>query len=112
MNRVHTFTPEKNTATPLAVGDCFSHSTHHSHHPRAHRLALKTAMHWIVDAPTTDTTLPATWLTLTRNLAAYIGKHGTSWAGHWMSWPADTEQTLKFRTTSLQEHANQLRGMH
>ena len=29
-----------------------------------------------------------------------------------MSWPTDTEQTLNFCTTSLQEHANQLRGMH
>ena len=29
-----------------------------------------------------------------------------------MSWPTDTERTLKLRTTSLQEHANQLRGMH
>ena len=29
-----------------------------------------------------------------------------------MSWPTDTERTLKLRTTSLQEHTNRLRGMH
>ena len=28
-----------------------------------------------------------------------------------MSWPTDTEQTLKHRTTSLQDHANKLLGM-
>ena len=77
-DRVHTFTPETQTATPLALGDRFNHSTHRIDHPRAHWLALKTAMHWTVDAPTTDTTLPAAWLTLTRNLATHIRKHGTS----------------------------------
>ena len=77
-DRVHTFTPETRTATPLAPGDRFRHSIHHTDHPLAHWLALKTAMQWMVDAPTSDTTLPATWLTLTRNLAAYIRKHGTS----------------------------------
>ena len=110
-DRVHTFTPETRTATPLALGDRFSNSTHHTDHPMAHWLALKTAMHWAVDAPTTDTMLPATWLTLTGNLAAYIRRHGTSRAERWMSWPTDTEQTLKPRTASLQDHANQLRGM-
>ena len=110
-DRVHTFTSETRTATPLALGDRFSHSTHHTDHPLAHWLALNTAMHWTVDAPTTDTTLPATWLTLTRNLAAYIRKHGTSRAERWMSVPTDTEQNLKLCTASLQEHANQLRGM-
>ena len=69
---VHTFTAEVKPATPLALGDRFKHSTHHTNHPRAHWLALKTAMHWTVDAPATDTTLPATWPTLTRNLAAYV----------------------------------------
>ena len=29
-----------------------------------------------------------------------------------MSWPTDMERTLKLRTASLQEHANQLQGMH
>ena len=111
-DRVHTFTPETKTATPLARGDHFKHSTHHTNHPWAHWLALNTAMHWTVDAPATDTTLPATWLTLTRNLAAYIRKHGAARAERWMSWPTDTERTLKLRTTNLQEHANQLRGMH
>ena len=111
-DRVHTFTPEVKPATPMALGDRFKHSTHHTNQPRAHWLALKTAMHWTVDAPATDTTLPETWLTLTRNLAAYIRKHGTARAERWMSWPTDTEQTLKLRTTSLQEHANQLRSMH
>ena len=111
-DRVHTFTPKAKSATPLALGDRFNHSTHHSNHPRAHWLALKTAMHWTVDAPATDTTLPETWLTLTRNQAAYVRKHGTAQAQPWMSWPTDTERTLKLRTASLQEHANQLRGMH
>ena len=76
--RVHGFTPEARTATPLALKDRFSHSTHHTDHPLAHWLALKMAMHWTVDAQTTDTTLPATWLKVTRNLAAYVRKHGTS----------------------------------
>ena len=111
-DRVHTFTPEAKPATPLALGDRFKHSTHHTNHPRPHWLALKTAMHWTVDAPATDTTLPDTWLTLMRNLAAYVRKHGTAKAQRWMSWSADTERTLKLRTTSLQEHANKLRGMH
>ena len=110
--RVHTFTPETRTATPLALGDRFSHSTHHTDHPLAHWLALKTAMHWTVDAPTTDNTLPATWLTLTRNLTAFIRKHGTSQAERWMSWPTNTEQTLEHGTTNLQEQANKLRAMH
>ena len=44
-DRVHTFTPEARTATPLALGDCFSLSTHHNDHPLAHWLALMTAMH-------------------------------------------------------------------
>ena len=111
-NRVHTFTPEAKPAPPLALRDRFSHSTHHTDHPRAHLLALKTAMHWTVDAPATDTTLPETWLTLTRNLAAYVRRHGTAQAQRWMSGPTDRERTLTLRTTSLQEHANQLRGMH
>ena len=105
-DRVHTFTPKTKTATPLALGD------HHTDHAWAHWLALKTPRHWTVDAPATDTTLPAAWLTPTRNLAAYIRKHGTSRAERWMSWHTDTEQTLKLHTTSLQEHANQLLGMH
>ena len=69
-------------------------------------------MHWTVDASATDTTLPETWLTLTRNLAAYVRKHGTAQAQRWMSWPTDLSRTFKLRTTSLQEHTNQLRGMH
>ena len=77
-DRVHAFTPETRTATPLALGDRFSHSTYYTNHPLAHWLALNTAMLWTVDAPTTDTTLPATWHTLTRNLAAYIRRHRTS----------------------------------
>ena len=68
-DRVHTFTPETKPATRLALGDCFEHSTHHTNQPRAHWLALKTAMHWTVDARATDTALPETCLTLTRNLA-------------------------------------------
>ena len=44
-DRVHTFTPETKTATPLALGNWFNHSTHHTDHPRANWLALKTAMH-------------------------------------------------------------------
>ena len=111
-DRVHTFTPETKPATPLALGDRLKHSTDHTNHPRAHWLALKTAMHWTVDAPATDTTLPETWLTLTRNLAAYIRIHGKASAGRWMSWPTDTERSLKPRTTKHQEHSNQLRGMY
>ena len=111
-DRVHTFTPEAKPATPLALGDRCKHSTQHTNHPRAHRLALKLARHWAVDAPATDTTLPETWLTLTRDLAAYVRKQGTAGAQRWMSCPTDTEQTLKLCTTSLQEHANQLRSMH
>ena len=111
-DRVHTFLQEAKPATPLALGDRFKHSTHHTNHPRAHWLALKTAIHWMVDAPATDTTLPETWLALTRNLAAYVRRHGTAKAQRWMSWPTDTEQTLKPLTTSLQEQANQLWGMH
>ena len=68
------------------------------------------AMHLTVDAPATDTTLPETRLTLTRNRAAYIRKHGTARAERWMSWPTDTERTLKLRTTSLEEHANGTSG--
>ena len=56
--------------------------------------------------------IPATWLNLTRNLAAYIRKHGTSQAESWISWPTGTEQNLKHTTTNLQDHANKLRGMH
>ena len=44
-DRVHTFTPEAKPATPLTLGDRLKHSTHHTNHPRAHWLALKTAMH-------------------------------------------------------------------
>ena len=29
-----------------------------------------------------------------------------------MSWPTDTEQTLKLRTASLQTHTNKMCGMH
>ena len=43
---------------------------------------------------------------------AYVRKHGTSQAEHWMSWPTNTERTLKHRTTSSQEHVNKLRSMH
>ena len=111
-DRVHTFTPEAKPATPLALEDRFKHSTRHTNDPQAHWLAPKTAMHWTVDAPETVTTLPETWLTLTHNLAAYLRDHGTAKAQRWMSWPKDTERTLKLRTTSLQEQANQLRGMH
>ena len=58
--RVQTCTPEPQTATPLALGDGFRHSTHHTDHPLAHWLALKLAMHQTVDAPATNTTLPTT----------------------------------------------------
>ena len=43
-DRVQKFGPEARTATPLALGDRFSHSTQHTDHPLAHWLALKTAM--------------------------------------------------------------------
>ena len=51
---VHT---RAHTATPLALEDRFRHSIHHNHHPLAHSLGLKTAMHRTVCASTTDTTL-------------------------------------------------------
>ena len=35
-DRVHTFTPETRTATPLSLGDRFKHSSNHTDHPRAH----------------------------------------------------------------------------
>ena len=111
-DRVHTFIPEAKPATPPALGDRFKDSTHNTNHPRAHWLALKTRMHLTVDARATDTTLSEMWLTLTRNLAAYIRKHGTTRAERWMSWPMDTKRTLKLRTTRLPEHAKRLRGMH
>ena len=100
---IHTASEDSNVT---GTGDHFNHSTHHTNHPREHWLALKTAMHWTVDAPATDTTLPATWHTLTRNLAAYIRKQGTSRAERWMSRLTDAEWTLKLRTTNLQENAN------
>ena len=93
-DRVHTFTPEAKPATPLALADRFKHSTHHTNPPRAHWLALKTAMHCTVDSPATETTLPETWLTLTRNLPVSVQKHGTAQAQRWMSWPTETERTL------------------
>ena len=111
-DRVNTFTPEAKPATPLALADRFQHSTDHPNYPRAHWLALKTAIHWTVDPPDTGTTQPQTWLTLTCNLTAYVRRQGRAQAQRWMSWPTDTERTLKLRTASLQEHANQLRGMH
>ena len=95
-------TPGTTDSNPTGTGDRFNQSTHHTDQPRTHWLALKTAMHWAVDAPTTDTTLPAAWLTLTGNLAGYIPKPGTSRAEGWMSWLTDSEQTLKLCTTSLQ----------
>ena len=63
-DRAHTFTPETRTGTPLALRDHFGHLTHNTDHPLAHWLTLKSAMHWIIDAPTT---LLAMWLKLTRN---------------------------------------------
>ena len=69
-------------------------------------------MHWTVEAPATGTTLPTTWLTLTRNVAAYVCRHGMTQTQHWMSWPLDTGQMSKLRTANLQTHANKMRGMH
>ena len=43
--RVQTCTPERQTATPLALEDHFKHSTHHTDHPLAHWVALQMAMH-------------------------------------------------------------------
>ena len=100
-DRAHTFTPEAKPATPLALGNRSKHSTHHTNRPKAHWLALKTAMHWTVDAPATDTTLPEMWLRLTRNLAAYIPKHGRARAERWMFSPTDTEQTLNLCTDAF-----------
>ena len=97
-------------ATPLALEDRFRHSAHHTEHPLAHWLALKTGMHRTVDAPATDTTLPTTWLTLTRKLAAYVRRHGITHAQRLISWPTDAEKTPKLRTTRLQAHTNKRQG--
>ena len=112
VTRLQTHTPETRTATPLAPGDCFRHSIHHTHHPLAHWLALKKAMHWTVDAPATDTTLPTPWLTLARNVAAYVRRHGMTRTQRWPSWPTDEEQIIRNRTDNLRTHANKMRGMH
>ena len=109
--RVHAYTPETPTATPKALGDHFRHSAHHTNHPLAHWLALKTAMHWTVVAPATDTTLPTTWLALARKVAAYVCRHGMTQTQRRTSWPTDTEQTLKLRTPSTQIQANKMRDM-
>ena len=110
--RVQTYTPKTPTATTLALEDRFRQSAHHTNHPLAHWLALKTAMHWTVDAPATDTTLPTTWLTLAHNVAAYVRRHWTTQTQRWMSWPTDTEQNPKLRTASRQTQTNKMRGVH
>ena len=110
--RVQTYAPETRTANPLALGDRFRHSTHHTNHPLAHWLAVKTAMYWTVDAPATDTALSTTWLTLARNVAAYVRRHHMLQIQRWMSWPTDTEQIIKMRSANLQTNANKMRGMH
>ena len=69
-------------------------------------------MHWTVDALTIDTTLPTSWLTPTRKLAAYVHRQGITQTQRSMWWPTDTEQTLKLCTASLQTHINKLQGMH
>ena len=91
-------TPKTRTATPLALGDHFRHSAHHTNQPLAHWLALKTAMNWTVHAPATDTTLPTTWLTLAHNVAAYVRRHGMTQTQRWTSWPTDEEQIIISRT--------------
>ena len=109
---MQSFTPESRTATPLAFRVRFRHCFHHSNHPLAHWLALLTPMHRAVCTPTTYTTLPPAWLTLVYNMAAHVRRHGTSLIERWMSWPIDTEQTMRRRTNSLQAHAKRKRSMH
>ena len=109
--RIQTYKPETRTATPLALADRFKHSTHHTNHPLAHRLALKTAMHWTVDVPPTDTTFPTMWLALGRNVAAYVRRHKMMQTQRCMSGPTDTEHIIKIRTDNLQTHTNKMRGM-
>ena len=103
-------TPETRTATLLALGDRFKNSTHHSNQPLANWLALKTAMHWPVDAPTTNATLPTASLTLTRNVAAYVRRHGMTQTQRWMSWPTNTERTLKLGAATLRNSQQQDAG--
>ena len=93
-------------------GDRFRHSAHHTNHPLAHWHALKTTVHWTVHAPATNNTLPATWLTLARNVAAYVRRLGMTQMQRWILWPADGEQTIRSRTDSLRTHANKMRNMH
>ena len=80
--RVLLHTPETWTTSPLTLGNRFRHSTHHTDHPLAHWLALKTAMLWTFDAPATNTTLPTTWLPLARNVAAYMRRHRMTQTGN------------------------------
>ena len=108
--RVQTCTPEPQTATPEELGDHFRNCADHTNHLLAHWLAVKTAMPSTMDAPATDTTLPTTWLTLDRNVAAYVRRHGMTQTQRWMSWPTDTEQTLKLRTSSLENQAKKDAG--
>ena len=44
--------------------------------------------------------------------AAYVRRHGMAQKGRWMSWPTDTEQTVRLSIANLQTQANKLRGMH
>ena len=110
--RLHTYTPEMRTATPLALGDRFRRSNNHTNHPVEHWLALKTAMHRTADAPASDTTLATTCLSLARKVAAYVRRHGMTQTQRWMSLPMDTEQIITSRTANLQTQANKMRGMH
>ena len=80
--------------------------------PLAHWLAVKTAMHWTVAAPVTDTTLPTTWLAQARKVVAYVRRQGMTQTQRWMSWPENEERIIKSRTANLQTHANKTRGTH
>ena len=104
--RRQTCTSEPETASLLALRDRFRHCTHQANHPLAHWLALKTAVHWTVDAPTSVSTLSTTWLNLSLRTQTSDDTDTTLDV-----MPRDTEQTLELRTAGLQTHANEMRGM-
>ena len=110
--QAHTYTPEPHTATPRAMGQRFHHATHLTNHPFAHWLALKTAMHWAVQALRTDHTIPHLRLTLMRNISAYLRRHGMQDTQRWASWPTDTDDTIRARTTNLEATSVKAKGMH
>ena len=65
-----------------------------------------------MDAPATNTTLLTLRLTLARNVAAYVRRHGITQTQRSMSLPMDEEQIMRSRTYNPGIHAYKMRGMH